>query len=206
MKILLMLLAAAVLAAGQEPGDSATAIIDTASAFKEPAPAPRVFSPGVKVQTSIKQELVFPKDPVLAAFLSVTLPGLGQLYVGKYGRAALWAGLVATSTLAIWYLPVRAARSTQWDTVVVTNTNGADLLTFYQRIGTGEMSARDTLISNIAGTVQVLAWAGAVVDAYFQAKKHNRIFLAQKEDKVDFRLTRAGVFGDGIKGEVAIKF
>jgi len=44
----------------------------------------------------VKKTLVIPKDPVISALLAVQYPGLGQVYCGKYWRAA---GITSTSLL-----------------------------------------------------------------------------------------------------------
>jgi TM2 domain-containing membrane protein YozV len=42
-----------------------------------------------KFKTTIKRELVFPKDPLIALYLSATAPGLGQAYCKKFARGGI---------------------------------------------------------------------------------------------------------------------
>lgn len=49
------------------------------------------------VKTIIKKEIIIPKDPLLASLLSAQMPGVGQMYCGKWLKGGLF--LISTATL-----------------------------------------------------------------------------------------------------------
>ncbi len=58
--------------------------------------------------------LVFTKDPLLAVYLSTTVPGLGQIYAGQWQRGTLFLGGIFASVSAA-YVATLDTRADLWD-------------------------------------------------------------------------------------------
>jgi TM2 domain-containing membrane protein YozV len=92
------------------------------------------------------------RNPVLAGFLSLIIPGLGQIYCGEGNKgAAILIAAIIVGNLNIIFLPV----------FVAANPNSEIVWAYWiPRIGHDVMSVWS-----------VVFWIWAVVDAYSLAKK-----------------------------------
>jgi len=92
------------------------------------------------------------RNPVLAGFLSLIIPGLGQIYCGEGNKgAAILTAAIIVGNLNIIFLPV----------FVTANPNSEIVWAYWiPRIGHDVMSVWS-----------VVFWIWAVVDAYSLAKK-----------------------------------
>ena len=186
------------------PAGSTVVVEQKTDSVAPPAAAPEIFTPAIKTRTASSQVLLYPKDPVAAAFFSLTLPGLGQAYVGKYGRAAFFGGLIVSTYLGIYLIDRRVQSRQVYDTFrTTTYPQGVPILVTIPRDSTAVPTNNEKLGSQLLGTAGILIWASAVVDAYLQAKKHNQAFFSQNQQKIQLRLARRG---DGLAGELALCF
>ncbi len=145
------------------------------------------FMPAIKVNQKMTQDIILPKDPILSAFLSVSIPGLGQLYVNEYLKAGLFFMGSVAPFLYLQYMQYLPS-----DTVFVRATDSS----IYKIILSQkkELTTEQKIISGAA----VLVWSWTVIDAYLGAKKHNLKLLGIPQ-KNSFKLELDGFNTPNVK-------
>jgi hypothetical protein len=134
-----------------------------------------IFVPQIEQQQQAKKEIVFPQDPRLSAFLSVTFPGLGQLYQGKYLKALLFTStFLVSSVIIIHYNNENQRRNAV--TVQYTDKNGdvGEMKMPIEDYRESELNTSEKVINVSAFVVVGVAYFWSVIDAYRSAKAFNR--------------------------------
>lgn len=123
---------------------------------------------GGMVVEKTSKELLIPKDPVIGAFLSFSIPGLGQVYAYKYFRGALFFGAEAACFITAGAL-INILGGYEYEIDDVDNEThfleGSDFNTLSN-------GAKAAVISTMLLGVALHIWNS--VDAYHQADKYNR--------------------------------
>lgn len=125
-----------------------------------------------------------PKDPLIAGYLSATMPGLGQIYTGRKGRGFLiMAGMLGTlGTAAALYEPARLELSDYDRTDYGGNGDGVLSVTEVTNWEEGEYEDDAfTALSGgrkagiiIAGAAGLGLYIWNIIDARSLARDHNR--------------------------------
>jgi len=141
----------------------------------------------------VKRTIVIPKDPVISALLAVQYPGLGQVYCGKYWRAAgIFIGEIA---LIGGGITLRGEKEEDFTYAVIDSAEGDTVYLKGKRTITTDKTDRDKMIGNslIIGAVAIHIWQ--IFDAYHQANVHNRDMIrrVKKETGFNLKLKRDGV-------------
>lgn len=145
-----------------------------------PAEPPQALD--MQVQTAPTIEI--PKDPLVAMYLSATLPGLGQIYAGNKTRGVVFMASVigAFATAYASYEPA-ILRLSDYDTALYGG-NGDGLISVLETKNWQDRKFQDTAFESLsdgrkAGLITG-ALAGAtlyiwnIIDARSQAHSHNR--------------------------------
>jgi len=142
-------------------------------------------------------QIIIPKDPLLAGYLSATTPGLGQLYCGRFWRAA---GFLAAEGLCFGIAAGIARKANPEFTYTVYDSAGNP----HELIGReSDKTAKDKFTDRDRTNIALFTVAGAafhvwnVLDAYRLAKSHNKkMFLGSRPDeagiKVGLEMKEAG--------------
>jgi len=145
-----------------------------------------------QAQTSQTKGIDLYKDPMLASYLSITIPGLGQIYAGEKKRGFLFlAGIVGAFGSAYAFYEPAELHLSDYDKTEFGG-NGDGLLgtlevknwedhkfegDAFDRLSTGRK------VGAIAGAVAgVGLYIWNVIDANKQAKHHNRRLAQRKFD------------------------
>lgn len=120
----------------------------------------------------VKKSIVIPKDPVVSALLAVQYPGLGQVYCGKYWRAAgIFVGEIALIGAGI---TLSGQETEKFSYAVVDSATGDTVYLEDKR--TIETDKTDQ--QKMVGYSLLIAAAGVhiwqIFDAYHQANAHNK--------------------------------
>ncbi|MBF0432878.1 MAG: hypothetical protein HQK83_16455 [Fibrobacteria bacterium] len=142
----------------------------TSAPTPPPAKQTTIFVPEVETQQLTKKEFIFPQDPKLCAFLSITFPGLGQLYQSNYLKAALFAGTFLVSSGVISYY----AKYTKTIEIYDKDHNLHSLSVDYTDYDMSHLNTREKAINISAFTVVGITYVWSIIDAYKSAKKFNR--------------------------------
>ena len=134
-------------------------------------------------------QIIIPKDPLLAGYLSATTPGLGQLYCGRFWRAAAF---LASEGLCFGIAAGISTKRNPEFTYTVFDSAGNP----HELIGReSSTTAKDKFTDRDRTNIAIFTLAGAalhvwnVLDAYHLAKKHNqKMFLQGKADEAGFKL------------------
>lgn len=134
-------------------------------------------------------QIIIPKDPLLAGYLSATTPGLGQLYCGRLWRGA--AFLVSEGLCFGIAAGIALKANPEFTYTVYDSAGNPHKLIGRESNDTAKNKYTDRDRANIA----IFTLAGAalhvwnVLDAYHLAKKHNRkMFLQGKGDETGIKL------------------
>jgi len=135
----------------------------------------------------VKKTLVIPKDPVISALLAVQYPGLGQVYCGKYWRAAgIFFGEVALIGAG---LTMRGEKKEKFTYAVIDSSSGDTVYLEGQKTVTTEKTDRDKMIGNTLLLTAVAVHIWQIFDAYHQANAHNRdVVRRAKKQETGFNL------------------
>lgn len=148
----------------------------------------------VIVKTKTVQQVITPKDPLVAAYVSASAPGLGQVYAGNWRRGLAFAlGTGATlgtaAGIAISELNLdladydKAENGGNADGVIQT-TEARD---WHDKKANDEaferMSGGKKAVMITAGIAGATLWIWNVVDAYRTAQTYNRVNFAADEGK-----------------------
>lgn len=152
---------------------------------------------GIKEIVEIKKSIVIPKDPVISALLAVQYPGLGQVYCGKYWRAAgIFFGEVA---LIGGGIVLRGEQKEAFTYAVIDSAQGDTVWL------EGERTAADsetTDTKKMIGNAMLLTAVGIhiwqIFDAYHQANAHNRDMIRRSKGnetglRMDVNEDRVGI-------------
>lgn len=145
--------------------------------------------------------LVIPKDPVLAAFFSIAVPGSGHMYTGKWVRGAVFMGSFATAVTVIGLGGSNLGLDIEDFDDPARGGNGDGKIDFDEHKRWNERPYRDfselsttrkaVVIGGIGAAVGVYVWN--VIDAYHVAKEHNRqIFSRLSGVQVGMGVDRCG--------------
>lgn len=142
----------------------------------------RTTQAGRMVAEKTSQELLILKDPTISAFLSFSIPGLGQVYTHKYLRGALFFGAEAACFITAGAL-VNILGGYEYEVDDVDNEThlleGSDFNTLSD-------GAKAAVISTMVLGVALHIWN--TVDAYHQAEKYNRETFRLSDDGLWFRI------------------
>ncbi len=133
-----------------------------------------VFVPEVESKGEAKKELVFPQDPRLSSFLSVTFPGLGQLYQGNYLKAFLFTGTFLASSGVIAYYTNENRERTAERILFYDKDNNLRELKRYNDDFESSLNTSEKVINVVAFTFVVSSYIWSVIDAYRSAKNYNK--------------------------------
>jgi hypothetical protein len=141
----------------------------------------------VKEIVEMKRSIVIPKDPVISALLAVQYPGLGQVYCGRYWRAAgIFVGEVALITGGI---VLRGEQKEKFTYAVIDSANGDTVYLEGKRL----VNTETTETKKNIGTAMLVTALGIhiwqIFDAYHQANVHNRDMIRRaKKSETGFNL------------------
>jgi len=126
--------------------------------------------------------LVIPKDPVLAAFLSIGVPGTGQMYVGKWVRGAMFMGGMVAAVTAVGIggnnlsLTIEdfddPARGGDGDGVIDFDEHKRWADNPYKDFSELSAGRKAAVIGGMTTVIGLYVWN--VIDAYHVANDHNR--------------------------------
>ena len=135
----------------------------------------------------VKKTLVIPKDPVISALLAVQYPGLGQVYCGKYWRAAgIFFGEVALIGAG---LTMRGEKKEKFTYAVIDSASGDTVYLEGQKTVTTEKTDRDKMIGNTLLLTALGVHIWQIFDAYHQANAHNKdVVRRAKKRETGFNL------------------
>lgn len=168
------------------------------------AQTPGVPPPPRQTQFHISETIELPKDPVVAMYLSATLPGLGQIYTGDKKRGFLFlTSIIGAFGVAYAAYEPAALHLADYDKVEFGGNADGLLSTAeadnwqnrrfedaaFDRLSTGRKAG---LVTGAAAGVALYIWN--VLDARTRAHDHNRQ-LAQRRINVALQAgpDRAGV-------------
>jgi hypothetical protein len=145
----------------------------------------------VKLQAASPKvsQIIIPKDPLLSGYLSATTPGLGQLYCGRFWRAA---GFLAAEGLCFGVAAGIAKKANPEFTYTVFDSAGNP----HELIGReSDKTAKDKFTDRDRTNIAIFTIAGAalhvwnVLDAYRLAKSHNKkMFLGSRPDETGIKV------------------
>ncbi len=135
----------------------------------------------------VKKTLVIPKDPVISALLAVQYPGLGQVYCGKYWRAA---GIFFGEVVLIGAgLTMRGEKKEKFTYAVIDSASGDTVYLKGEKTITTEKTDRDKMIGNALLITAVGVHIWQIFDAYHQANAYNKdIVRRAKKRETGFNL------------------
>lgn len=128
----------------------------------------QISQSGPIVVEKTSKEILIPKDPVIGAFLSFSIPGLGQVYAKKYLRGAFFFGTEAACFIAAGAL-VNIMGGYEYE---IDDTDNETHLLEGSDFETLSDGAKAAVISTVVLGVALHIWN--TVDAYHQAEKYNR--------------------------------
>ncbi|TES93665.1 MAG: hypothetical protein E3J87_01815 [Candidatus Cloacimonadota bacterium] len=135
----------------------------------------------------VKRTIVIPKDPVISALLAVQYPGLGQVYCGRYWRAAgIFVGEIALIGIGISMIGEQKEKFTY---AVTDSATGEIVYLEGERIKDEERTKRDKGIGNALLLTAIGIHIWQIFDAYHQANVHNRDMIRRaKKNETGFNL------------------
>ena len=142
----------------------------------------------------VRKSIVIPKDPVVAALLAVQYPGLGQVYCGKYWRAAgIFVGEIVLVGAGI---TLRGEKKEKFTYAVIDSATGDSVYLEAEKTVITEKTDQQKMFGNalLISAVGIHIWQ--IFDAYHQANVHNRdIVRRAKKTETGFnlKLKRDGV-------------
>jgi hypothetical protein len=210
---------------GAAKADTAKAVVSVPDPAVKPAPAiepaaeeqPKtenstatvdktVLFPKVERQEKVVHDIVFPQDPKICAFLSITFPGLGQLYQGNYWKTAAFTGSFLLGSITIAHL-ASENRERSAETVRFEDTDGnIRELTTYDDPGWSDSHLDDgeKFVSVCAFAVVATSYIWSVIDAYRSAKAFNRKNFIPSGEKTH-KTSLSPIIGNGTVGVAAVR-
>jgi hypothetical protein len=156
---------------------SAIAVLMLFSTFLQAADEEEIA--GIKEIVEIKRSIVIPKDPVISALLAVQYPGLGQVYCGKYWRAAgIFFGEVG---LIAGGITLRGEQKEPFTYAVIDSADGDTVWLEGKRTVETETTETKKMIGNAMLITAVGIHIWQIFDAYHQANVHNRDMIRRGE-------------------------
>ncbi len=135
-----------------------------------------VFVPQIQSQSSVKQEIKFPQDPKLCALLSVTFPGMGQLYQGQFLKSSIMAGLfLVSSSIISNYALINSERGRE--SIFFRDTNNSLVEIKKQKtieFGQSELTSTEKAINITAFLAAGGVYVWSIIDTYNHAHAYNR--------------------------------
>jgi hypothetical protein len=136
---------------------------------------------GIKEIVEVKKSIVIPKDPVISALLAVQYPGLGQVYCGKYWRAAgIFFGEIS---LIAGGIIMRGEQKEKFTYAVIDSAQGDTVWLEGQRTVDSETTETKKMIGNAMLLTAVGIHVWQIFDAYHQANAHNRDMIERSRRK-----------------------
>lgn len=135
----------------------------------------------------VRKTIVIPKDPVISALLAVQYPGLGQVYCGRYWRAAgIFVGEIALIGIGISMIGEEKEKFTY---SVTDSATGEIVYLEGERTKDEERTERDKNIGNALLLTAIGIHIWQIFDAYHQANVHNRDMIRRaKKNETGFNL------------------
>lgn len=150
----------------------------------------------IKEIVEVRKSIVIPKDPVISALLAVQYPGLGQVYCGKYWRAA--GIFVSEVALVAGGIALRGEQKETFTYAVIDSAQGDTVWLKGKRTVDSETTETKKMIGNgmLITALGIHIWQ--IFDAYHQANVHNRDMIRRSKMKdtglrMDFNPDRVGV-------------
>jgi len=136
---------------------------------------------GIREIVEVKKSIVISKDPVISALLAVQYPGLGQVYCGKYWRAA--GILVSEIALIGGGITLRGEQKEKFTYAVIDSAEGDTVYLEGERTIVTETTETKKNIGNamIFTAIGIHIWQ--IFDAYRQANAHNRDIIRRAKYK-----------------------
>lgn len=158
----------------------AVSVVMLFSVFLQAADDEEIAS--IKEIVEVKKSIVIPKDPVISALLAVQYPGLGQVYCGKYWRAAgIFLGEVGLIAGGI------ALRGEQQETFTYAVIDSAEQDTVWLEGKRTAPDSQTTETKKMIGNAMLITAVGIhiwqIFDAYHQANVHNRDMIRRSEGR-----------------------
>jgi hypothetical protein len=151
-------------------GMMAFAVLLLFAAFLHAADEEEIAS--IKEIVEVKKSIVIPKDPVISALLAVQYPGLGQVYCGRYWRAA---GIFCSEiALIAGGIVLRGEQKEAFTYAVIDSAQGDTVWLKGQRTVDTETTETKKMIGNAMLLTAVGIHIWQIFDAYHQANVHNR--------------------------------
>lgn len=148
----------------------------------------------VKEIVEVKRSIVIPKDPVISALLAVQYPGLGQVYCGKYWRAA--GIFVSEVALIAGGISLRGEQEEKFTYAVIDSANGDTVYLEGKRKVNTETTDTKKMIGNTMLITAIGIHVWQIFDAYRQANIHNRDMIKRakrSETGLNLHLKNDGV-------------
>jgi hypothetical protein len=146
------------------------------SAFLHAADDKEIAS--VKEIVEVKKSIVIPKDPVISALLAVQYPGLGQVYCGKYWRAA--GIFVSEVALIAGGIALRGEMKETFTYAVIDSAQG-DTVWLEGKREKGTTTETKEMIGNAMLLTALGIHVWQIFDAYHQANAHNRDMIRRSK-------------------------
>lgn len=142
---------------------------------------------GIKEIVEVRRSIVIPKDPVISALLAVQYPGLGQVYCGKYWRAA---GIFCSEVALIaGGITLRGEQKEKFTYAVIDSAQGDTVWLEGKRTVDTETTETKKMIGNAMLITAVGIHVWQIFDAYHQANVHNRAVIRRsKRNETGLRL------------------
>jgi len=141
----------------------------------------------IKEIVEVKKSIVIPKDPVIASLYAVSIPGgLGQVYCGKYWRAA--GVFISEIGLAVAGAYLRGEQQEDFTYAVIDSATGETVYLKGKKTVKTEKSDQQKLAGNtlIVTAIGIHIWS--IFDAYRQANIHNRDMIKRPKKETGFNL------------------
>jgi len=141
---------------------------------------------GIQEIVEVRKNIVIPKDPVISALLAVQYPGLGQVYCGKYWRAAgIFLGEV---TLIAAGVTLRGEKQEKFTYAVIDSATGETVYLEGKKTVTTEKTDQEKMFGNLLLLSAVSMHIWQIFDAYHQANVHNRDMIRRTRKETGFNL------------------
>jgi hypothetical protein len=149
---------------------------------------------GIREIVEVKKAIVIPKDPVISALLAVQYPGLGQVYCGKYWRAA---GIFVGEIVLIGAgLTLRGEETEKFTYAVEDSATGDTVYLEGKRTIETEKTDQQKMFGNALLITAVGVHIWQIFDAYHQANAHNKDMVRRakkREMGLNLELKKDGV-------------
>jgi hypothetical protein len=134
----------------------------------------------IKEIVEVRKSIVIPKDPVISALLAVQYPGLGQVYCGRYWRAA---GIFCSEVALIaGGIALRGEMKETFKYAVIDSAEGDTVWLEGKRTPSdSETTETKEMIGNAMLITALGIHIWQIFDAYHQANVHNRDMIRRSK-------------------------